>query len=82
VPHVPPVVSRLAPALPAALLTGWVTSTFAFWPTYWPLLLAGLAALLTVIGPRVGLAFALATALVLGFSLWALRGLRSAEHAG
>ena len=32
--------------------------------------------------PRSGSRSALAPALVLGFSLWALRGLRSAEHAG
>ena len=31
---------------------------------------------------EVGLAFAAAAALALGFSLWALRGLRSAEAAG
>jgi hypothetical protein len=30
----------------------------------------------------VGLAFGVAVALVLFFSLWALRGLRSAEQAG
>ncbi len=59
-PRVPPIVPRLAPAVPAALLAGWSTSTFAFWPAHWPLLLAGLAALLSVIGPRLGLVFALA----------------------
>jgi hypothetical protein len=31
---------------------------------------------------HVALAFGLTTALVLSFSLWALRGLRSAEAAG
>ena len=31
---------------------------------------------------EVGLAFALAAALVVAFGFWALRGLRSAEHAG
>jgi hypothetical protein len=60
VPRIPPVVPRLAPAIPTALLAGLVTGTFAFWPAHWPLLLAGLAALLSVIGPRLGLAFALA----------------------
>ena len=60
VPRIPPVVPRLAPAAPAALLVGWSTSTFAFWPAHCPLLLAGLAAFLSVIGPRLGLAFALA----------------------
>jgi serine/threonine-protein kinase len=60
VPRIPPVVHRLAPAIPTALLAGLVTGTFAFWPAHWPLLLAGLAALLSVIGPRLGLTFALA----------------------
>jgi hypothetical protein len=60
VPRIPPVVPRLAPAIPTALLAGLVTGTFAFWPAHWPLLLAGLAALLSVIGPRLGLTFALA----------------------
>jgi Protein kinase domain len=60
VPRIPPVVPRLAPAIPTALLAGWVTGTFSFWPAHWPLLLAGLAAILSVIGPRLGLTFALA----------------------
>jgi len=52
VPRVPPVVPRVAPALPAALFAGWTTATFSFFPAHWPLLLAGLAGLLSVIGPH------------------------------
>jgi tRNA A-37 threonylcarbamoyl transferase component Bud32 len=54
------VAPRLAPALPAALLAGWTTATLPFFPAHWPALLAVLAAALTVAGPRLGLAFALA----------------------
>jgi eukaryotic-like serine/threonine-protein kinase len=53
------IVRRAAPALPAALLAGWTTSTLPFFPAHWPAVLAALAALLTFLGPRLGLAFAL-----------------------
>jgi serine/threonine-protein kinase len=59
-PTVPPVVPKLAPALLAALFAGWVTSTLAFFPAYWPIGLAALAAVLTFRTPRLGLVFALA----------------------
>ena len=51
---------RVAPALPAALLVGWTTATLPFFPAHWSAGIAFLAALLTVVGPRLGLAFALA----------------------
>jgi hypothetical protein len=51
---------RCAPALPAALLAGWTTATLPFFPAHWPALLAAAAALLSLAGPRLGLAFALA----------------------
>ena len=57
---VPPIVARLVPAVPAAMLAGWTSATFAFFPAHWPAGLAAVAALLTVAGPRLGLAFALA----------------------
>ncbi len=59
-PSVPPIVRRAAPALPAALLAGWVTATLPFFPAYWPAGLAAVAALLTLAWPRLGLVFALA----------------------
>jgi serine/threonine-protein kinase len=59
-PTLPPFVPKLAPALLAALFAGWVTSTLAFFPAYWPIGLAALAAVLTFRTPRLGLAFALA----------------------
>jgi hypothetical protein len=49
----------VAPAL-AAFTAGWVAAALPFYPAYWPLLLAVLAAGLTVLKPRLGLAFALA----------------------
>jgi hypothetical protein len=52
--------ARIAPALPAALLAGWVSATLPFFPAHWPALLAALAAALSVAGPRLGLGFALA----------------------
>jgi serine/threonine-protein kinase len=60
VPALPPFVPKLAPALLAGVFTGWVTSTLAFFPAYWPIGLAALAAALTFRTPRLGLAFALA----------------------
>ena len=59
-PTLPPVVPKLAPALLAALFAAWVTSTLAFFPAYWPVGLAALAAVLTFRTPRLGLVFALA----------------------
>jgi hypothetical protein len=49
----------VAPAL-AALAAGWAASALPFYPAFWPLLLAALAAGLTVLRPRLGLAFTLA----------------------
>jgi hypothetical protein len=54
------VARRVAPAVPAALLVGWTTANLAFFPAYWPTGLAAVAAVLTFLGPRLGLAFALA----------------------
>jgi hypothetical protein len=59
-PAVPPLAARLAAVAAAALFAGWVTSTLAFFPAYWPIGLAALAALLTYATPRLGLAVALA----------------------
>jgi hypothetical protein len=47
-------------AAAAALYVGWTSSTFSFFPAYWPLGLAATAALASVLSARVGLAFALA----------------------
>src|SRR5262249_48775599 len=55
-----PLAGRIAPAVPAALLVGWTTANLPFFPAHWPTALAALAALLTFLGPRLGLAFALA----------------------
>jgi Protein kinase domain len=51
---------RVAPALLAGILAGWTTATLPFFPAHWPALLAVVAALLSLAGPRLGLAFALA----------------------
>ena len=48
-----------APAL-AALGSAWVATALPFYPEHWPLVLAALAAGLTVLRPRLGLAFTLA----------------------
>src|SRR6185503_4931283 len=47
------------PAL-AALAVGWIASALPFYPSSWPVLLAGVAAALTAWRARAGLAFALA----------------------
>ena len=47
-------------AAPAALLAGWSSAALPFFPAYWPGGLAAVALLLTLAGPRLGLAFALA----------------------
>ena len=59
-PAIPPAVEQFAPAVPAALLAGWVSSNLSFFPAYWSLGLAALAALLTALTPRLGAAVALA----------------------
>jgi hypothetical protein len=51
---------RVAPAALAALAVGWVASALPFYPAFWPGLLAGVAAALTLVRPRLGLALALA----------------------
>ena len=48
-----------APGL-AALATGWAASALPFYPAFWPVLLAALAAALTAVRSRLGLAFTLA----------------------
>jgi hypothetical protein len=48
-----------APGL-AALATGWAASALPFYPAFWPVLLAALAAALTAVRARLGLAFTLA----------------------
>src|SRR5438067_2466072 len=58
----PRVESCLAPAL-AGLLAGWSAATLPFYPGGWWIGLALLAALLTALRPRIGLAFALAVPL-------------------
>jgi hypothetical protein len=57
---VPPLAARIAPAFPAALFAGWTAATLPFFPAHWSLLLAFLAAALSVLTPRLGLGFALA----------------------
>jgi hypothetical protein len=59
-PGLPPLVPKLGAALLAALFAGWVSSSLAFFPAYWPFGLAALAAVLTYTTPRLGLAVALA----------------------
>ncbi len=53
---------RVAPAALAALWTGWVTSTLAFFPSGWPAGLAAATAALAFTRPRAGLAAALGVA--------------------
>jgi hypothetical protein len=48
-----------SPAL-AAFSAGWAASLLPFYPAFWPVLLAALAAGLTAFRPRLGLAFTLA----------------------
>jgi hypothetical protein len=48
----------VAPGL-AALATGWAASALPFYPAFWPVLLAALAAALTAVRSRLGLAFTL-----------------------
>ncbi len=51
---------RLAPAVPAALVAGWTSATFPFFPAHWPLALAALAGFSSLLSARAGLAVALA----------------------
>jgi ABC-2 type transport system permease protein len=66
--------------VPIELLEGWIEAVASVNPTT-ALLEAG-RSLLAGSPDDVGLAFAVAFALVAGFALWALRGLRRAEAAG
>jgi ABC-2 type transport system permease protein len=66
--------------VPIELLEGWIEAVASVNPTT-ALLEAG-RSLLAGSPEDVGLAFAVAFALVGGFALWALRGLRRAEAAG
>jgi ABC-2 type transport system permease protein len=66
--------------VPLALLQGWIHDVARVNPIT-RVLEAG-RGFLAGTPTEVGLAFGVAVALVLFFSLWALRGLRSAEQAG
>ena len=66
--------------VPLGLLTGWIETVAKANPlTY---VLEAVRSMLAGDEIHVLLAFGLALALILGFSLWAVRGLRSAEAAG
>jgi ABC-2 type transport system permease protein len=66
--------------VPLDLLQGWIEALATVNPlTY---VLEAVRSLLAGDGVHVALAFGIAVALLAGFSLWALRGLRSAEAAG
>jgi Protein kinase domain len=56
----PKSVGRAVPALLAAAAAGWTTWALPFYPGGWPFLLAAIAASLTFLLPRAGLAFTLA----------------------
>ena len=66
--------------VPLALLQGWIHNVALYNPLT-RVLEAG-RGFLAGSPTEVGLAFAVTAALVVGFSMWALRGLRSAERAG
>jgi hypothetical protein len=51
---------RAGAAALAALAVAWVSTTLPFYPPRWPLLLAAMAAGVTALRPRIGLALALA----------------------
>lgn len=53
-------VERIGASALAALTAAWVATTLPFYPPRWPLVLALLAAGVTALRPRIGLAFALA----------------------
>jgi Protein kinase domain len=54
------VVERTGPAALAALAAGWTAAALPFYPASWPVLLAALAAGVTLVRARIGLALALA----------------------
>jgi ABC-2 type transport system permease protein len=65
---------------PLDLLTGWIEAVATLNPlTY---VLEAVRSMLAGDEVHVALAFGITVALILGFALWALRGLRSAEAAG
>ncbi len=66
--------------VPLSLLEGWIHAVASFNPLT-RVLEAG-RGLLAGTPTEVGIAFAVAFALAAGLSVWALRGLRSAEQAG
>ena len=71
----------LAPVyVPLDLLTGWIYSVARFNPASY--LLEAARGLIAGEPVYVGLAFGLGIALAAGLTVWALRGLRSAEAAG
>jgi hypothetical protein len=51
---------RVGPAALAALAAGWAAAALPFYPAFWPVLLAAVAAGVTVVRARLGLALALA----------------------
>ena len=53
-------VERVAPPALAGVGVAWVASALPFYPAFWPGILAVLAAALTLVRPRLGLALALA----------------------
>jgi ABC-2 type transport system permease protein len=66
--------------VPLGLLNGWIEAVAKVNPlTY---VLEAVRSMLAGDEIHVLLAFGLAVALIAGFSLWALRGLRNAEAAG
>jgi hypothetical protein len=54
------VAERVGPAVLAALATGWAAAALPFYPAFWPVLLAAVAAGVTAVRARLGLALALA----------------------
>jgi ABC-2 type transport system permease protein len=66
--------------VPLALLQGWIHDVATYNPVT-RVLEAG-RGFIAGTPTEVGLAFGVAIALGLAFALWAMRGLRSAEHAG
>ncbi|MBV8598448.1 MAG: serine/threonine protein kinase, partial [Actinobacteria bacterium] len=53
---------RALPAVGCAVAAGWVAERLSFYPAHWPIGIAGLAGVLALAAPRVGLAFALTSA--------------------
>ena len=66
--------------VPLGLLNGWIETVAKVNPVTY--VLEAVRSMLAGAEVHVALAFGLAIALILGFSLWAVRGLRSAEAAG